>query len=295
MILCQCKNNCSAGCCLYPTTFKTLNGVDGTDAGKMIQHFKELNTNDKAPTPECVWISKEMLHDIVVLLESEKKAQIAQGRTDTTDGIRVYFATPPNIAGPHPVHTILLVSTKDNGLSKLTPHQCKSRHNHSDYYEHSLNASLFKLKAFGEVCTEGKKCPGDSLYVTCTTCAVENQNCKLFSHYIPRSRAEVMVQHFSDHYINTYSVWFDFKFWKDLDRDKVHNGIHIYFATHPPMTDDSDYSSRNTFVITTTKNDSKLGTVDYFDCKKTDLVKITAHFAWLPGQDQGELCPDNCN
>ena len=104
---------------LSPTTYKSLNGIDGVTAGMMIQHIKEIKQYDTAPEPETVWFSKEEIHDIISLLEREKRKQKAQGKTDTTDGFRIYFACDTSIHSyktrQDSIIKLILVSTKDNG------------------------------------------------------------------------------------------------------------------------------------------------------------------------------------
>ena len=298
-----CKNNCSHNAD-SKITFKTLNNVDAVTAGVMIEHFKDLEKDDKRPLPESVWLSKEVIHEMVTLLCAERDAQIKQLKSDKvkgiTDGIRIYFGCDSSFHQP-PLHNIiLLVSTKDNGPSVTA---CRSKKRHLDYYDHCASAPLFKLGSYGEICNEGIKCAGDSLYIK--TGRITDKSCIVsLPHRIRRDSAEMMVQGCKDHPFNTYSEWFDLSFWKTIDEDKTHSGIRIYFATHLLVKTDITNSLRDALIITTTKYDQKTGTnIDYFNCDTYDqYIKNyqkqypkVADANFLPTQDNGELCPFNCN
>jgi hypothetical protein len=301
-------------CNCRPSTItgKTLNGIDEVTAGKMMQHFEDLKGNDKAPLTETFWISKEMIHDIVTLLHSEIKQQKAQGRKDTTDGVRIYFASDPTISSYPLSNTILLVSTKDNGKADTNIIKgCRSGRRHLDYYDHVSSDDLFKLSNH-EIKCESAGCPGDSLYPPATVSNPHTSShtrhttstCDL-PHGIPREEAEEMVKYFLEpHIINTSGEWFDLCFFETIDKSPRPNGIRIYFARHANKDDDISKLYRDAFVITTTERDTLTGiTKDYFDCDKISRIyeeaynlKYTkSHGLYSGPQDNGELCPYNCN
>jgi hypothetical protein len=305
--LCQCSCNSPS------ITYKTLNDVDGVTAGEMIQHFDDLRGNDNAPVSESFWISKEMIHDIVTLLDKEvavEKARRDSHSKDTLigipDGIRIYFASDPTISTYPLNNTILLVSTKDNGKAPAGWKGCKSGRRHLDYYEHSTTDGLFKLSNH-EIKCESAGCPGDSLYFPVI---YPDTNCRL-PHDISRKEAVEMVHYFTEkHTINTKGAWIDLSFFETMDKDTVLNGIRIYFARHKICQEDTTKNYRDAFVITTTKRNPKTGlTADYFDCDTIDGTSATYEKAYrkkyniLPvtnvifsgPQDNTELCPDNCN
>ncbi|MGZ3814952.1 MAG: hypothetical protein ACXVB0_23315 [Mucilaginibacter sp.] len=292
IVFSQC--NCSPSA----TTGRTLNDIDEVTAGKMMQHFEDLKGSDNAPVTETFWISKEMIHDIVTLLHSEIQQQKARGRKDTTDGVRIYFASDLSVSTYPLNNKILLVSTKENGKALPGAQGCRSGKRHLDYYEHSASADLFKLSNHEIPCVSAG-CPGCLLYNSSNP---PGTVCNL-PHDIPVSEAEEMVHYFmQNHTINTLGEWFDLCFFETMDRAKTPNGIRIYFARHKTCSVDPSKSFRDAFVITTTKRDPKTGiTVDYFDCDE-DLGKsyqaaYQAKYQILGGvpADNGELCPTNCN
>src|ERR1700740_1609332 len=71
--------------------FKTLNGFDGNKAGRMIQHFLDLKGNDLKPQGTSVWFDKKVIYSVDSLLQAEY--QVSKGQKDSTDGMRIYFAT----------------------------------------------------------------------------------------------------------------------------------------------------------------------------------------------------------
>jgi hypothetical protein len=277
------------------TAYKSLNGVDAIDAASRIQNFKDLTSQDVRPMKQSVWIKKEMLHDIVLMLDAEKQQGISEGRTDITDGIRIYFASDPSsTTTTHPLTTsIILVATKDNGASANDEISCPSRRRHLDYYEHSANAILYKLGSYEQNCSDGATCPGATLY-NCPSCS-SLPGCTSTPHDIPLPVALKMVADFHDHAINTYGEWFDLGLFEILDKETRHNGIRIYFATRPTSSN-IDLSNRDAFVITTTEGTQN---TDYYDCETAiayrNLYKAKYVHARTPPQDNGELCPKNCN
>jgi hypothetical protein len=280
--------------------YKTLNGIEATEAASRIQNFKDLALLDVKPTIQSFWIKKEMLHDIVLMLDAEKQEQIAEGKPDVTDGIRIYFTSDGNATiTTHPIKTsIALVSTKDNGKSGEDLSSCPSGRRHLDYYEHSANAILYTaITSFEQNCPGGPSCPGASLY-NCTSCS-GLPSCSATPHDIPLPIAIKMVADFHDHPINTNGEWFDLGLFEILDKETRHNGIRIYFATNP-QSSYSALSQRDAFIITTTEDPNNTGiNTDYYDCNTAiaykELYQNKYSHPRTPPQDNGELCPKNCN
>jgi hypothetical protein len=287
----------------------SLNGIDSATSIAMITHFQNNKNRDTVPVTTSVWFSREMIHDIVILLVAERKTQTARRGTgadsldttmDLTDGIRIYFASDPTVNTVPLKTSVILVSTKDCGISLDSPASCKSGKRHHDYYTHLPNADLFKVGSLsGQLCNGNNNCIGDSLYTTGVN-YIDDPNCSVLPHNISRKLAEQMVHGFGNHPINTTSEWFDLFFWEALDENLIYSGIRIYFSTHPKTP--SQYTSlRDALVITTTKFDTETGTnVDYFDCPTSATYRAKYNSAHLgtstsPGQDNGELCPFNCN
>ena len=282
------------------SVYKTLNGLDATDAAKKIQNFQDFTSLDRKPSVRSFWISKEMLHDIVLLLTSEKQQQIAEGRADITDGIRIYVTSDGKATvSTHPINiSIALVSTKDNGASSEEAQSCPTGRRHLDYYDHSVNALLYSLRSFEQNCLNEAGCAGATLY-NCPSCP-GLPGCTSTPHDIPLPMAIQMVSNFHDHPINTHGEWFDLGLFEILDKETRHNGIRIYFSTYPKISN-KYLSERDAFIITTTEDPNNTGTnTDYYDCttaaayKKLYDSKKYAHSRTLP-QDNGELCPNNCN
>ena len=159
-------------------------------------------------------------------------------------------------------------------------------------------------------------CNGGALcYKSCDTCKEDNNCNSNDAHYLTRKQCEQMTQLFGRKFgvsasstkdltkrINTTSEWFDFNLIKAFDDECIHepdyDGIRIYFARH--YDSDSPYGKRDAFVIVTTKAvEGKPGLhLDYFYCSRAASYFQSFHFggrATLNGQDNGELCPNNCN
>ncbi|HVS94361.1 MAG TPA: hypothetical protein VHE59_20125 [Mucilaginibacter sp.] len=294
------------------TTSISLNGIDQQTASAMITHFAAHKDSDKNPLTVSVWLSKQMVHNMVLLLEAERSSQTPTQGTgiDTadktlglTDGVRIYFASDPAI-NTYPLKTsIILVSTKDAGLSTEPVASCKSGRKHADYYPHASNAALFNSGSInGVVCNDNNTCNGAALYSTCYNCVPDLTCQSLLPHSVSRDQAEMMVHSFKHHPINTTSEWFDLALWEAIDADTVHTGIRIYFGTNRYDSVNTYTSKRDALVITTTKTDPATGAnVDYFDCAISRTYQRLYGGRYFKGrwagppQDNGELCPNSCN
>ncbi len=298
VIFCNCKPKITATNTALPltppgTVHQTLDGIDSARAVAMIDTFQKYVKTIK-PVMYNFLIKKDTLYKIIKVLTDEYDYEIKNHLKDTTDGIRIYFGSDPKIFSSV---SILLVSTF---------HSDKIDH-HYDYYTHSDTSGLIKLKLNGEPGVLATLSTGAALYSTCDTCK-DDTNCDYNHnpHYLKRHVAEKMVQNYGKYtpVKQTYAEFFDLKMLQAFLKDPKCDGIRIYFAQHLPT--DSVYPSRICFVITTTQKYSGSQTIytDYFDCKTLQAYfmdyKKRYPNTWYekplyPGQDNGELCPDNCN
>jgi hypothetical protein len=149
----------------------------------MINHFDSIKANDKSPTALSTWISKNEIHAIIELLDFEiKNEKPTQGTGDNarddmigiTDGIRIHFACDPNAINLQNTTSIILVSTKDNGI--YDDASCPSGKKHLDYFSHSSDAALFKMGDIKGLLCDGKSnCSGTLLYPwLCPKCVDAN-------------------------------------------------------------------------------------------------------------------------
>ena len=244
---------------------------------------------------------------MVTLLKKEKADQLAAdpSRNDVTDGVRIYFASDPNVTGPQLSTSIMLVSTKDNGASALPYAVCRSRRKHLDYYDHDPNDDLFKFTiGTGLICNGGITCGGNVLYQPCTSCG-SITNCLQLPHNITPLQAHHMAQNFGKAPINTLSEWFDLDMFDAINSTPGISGIRIYFGTNDVITTGplKPLSIRDAFVIAATTHNTSTGAEDdNLDCNITrkflNMYNDKYHTDSshdIPGQDYGELCPNNCN
>src|ERR1700744_4604629 len=77
---------------VLPTKPRTLNGIDAVIATTQMTYFKNNKNLDLSPKKTSIWFGKDEIHFMVALLRSEIDSQKKRGiKTDTTDGIRIYF------------------------------------------------------------------------------------------------------------------------------------------------------------------------------------------------------------
>jgi hypothetical protein len=280
---------------------ESLNGYQVADVQNMIAPFKTVNS--QPPQITNVWFSKDIVNNMVALLQQERKQRHTQGLS-LTDGIRIYIAY--DNTGKE---TIVVVSTYDTGQKNPNAND----NYHEDYYEHSSMAALFNMKdqngnplvITGSVCDNNCN-NGASLYTPCTTAnpCPPDQTCdSTYPHYLTQSQCNQMVQNYmgKTHNINTTAEWYDLDmitaFTKESAKIQNYDGIRIYFSTHPNDSKDAD-KNRDALVVVTTQSTTDLNIhTDYFNCSigfsyYNRFPKYrTAH---LEGEDKGELCPDNC-
>jgi len=287
----------------------SLNGVDSTDAFKMQAQFLTYRDQDKYPTRETFWFNRTAMLNIYNLLTKEREYESAHGISEFskgfTDGIRIYFASDTSVSKGHLINSIIMVSTKNDGKYPPAP----SGYKHLDYYSHSKTDILFgNLRVIrGEPSQRNiLKNKGQNLYNVCAYCDTTPPCDTTKPHYITQRKAHNMVSHFGTHPISTKSEWFDYNLIKDLALDDVHDGLRIYFARHPKKfkSKPDTNAKKEAFILITTRvdNNNKTGHDDYFDCQTTgqyfglfDKENLTGGSVTAGGQDNGELCPDNCN
>jgi hypothetical protein len=299
------------------TTYQSLNGYPEATAKTMIAPFLGNRIGSQAPEMASVWFDRNILLAMDALLDSE----VAKRRTD---GIRIYFA----YTNTHQA-TIVIVSTQDTGI----PNQ-KSLENdnyHEDYYNHSSAATLYnnmQIPILGDVCY-GSSCDGAALYTPSNdidTCVYTATN----PHYLPKAQCAAMVLGFvaQKENVNSSGEWFDLKlidaFAKEINDKPFIDGIRIYFGRY--ASDHEFYPNKDAFVIVPTEtipnSNPTISRQDYFDCymandyfltqknetrvrklkhlksKKRHFKLFHFEFKTNPaggGQDNGELCPDNCD
>jgi hypothetical protein len=265
--------------------YSTLNGMDAIKAAGLMQNFENMRNYDYRPTMTNVWFDSKTVQLIDNLLVNEG-----------ADGIRVYVVNDMSTNTPPFKNSILLVSTKTCTYDPTK---------HTDYYEHSSADPLFNSTTpiTGEV--HHDNCNGGAvLYTICGGQCPGNTSCVPGNmHYISRTTGEQMVKLYGNHSINIVSEWYDRGLFDAFAADGNYSGIRIYFSTR--VNNGSKYSGKDSFVITTTVLGSDGKTqVDDFTCKTNNpffngfkkknksgkIGKFTTS-----GQDNGELCPDNCN
>jgi hypothetical protein len=252
----------------------TLNGIDKTTARKEIEYFDTQKANDPTPLSTSIWFDRSMIQHMAELLNSEH-----------ADGIRIYFISAFAESAPLK-NSIAMVSTKAWGKNP----DVRSGTYHRDYYEHSATAALFSnIKTINGLISHNITDDGMLLYNTCTTCtpdvAPNNEN----PHQLTRQAAEKMAQGFGGHPISATSEWFDLKLFQSFAEDKNTDGLRIYFAT---KTTGMSQPGSDAFVLIKTIPSSTPGThIDYFGSPGVNRYKVVAD----GGQDEGELCPPNCN
>jgi hypothetical protein len=258
-----------------PAYDETLNGVDEKTARGMIDFFKNKIYNQAKFTKLNFWFGINVVNDIVTLLHDEK-----------ADGIRIYFVCDTqNTANM----SILLVPTTRVGNVPSEVHQ--------DYYLHSSSEQLFTDKGIAGLQYKEGESSGAKLYTR--SGEADDPSCDFphHPHYLKRADAENMVIGFGKNNINTRAEWFPTSVFEDIISNKRTDGMRIYFATHADtVSEDTTYRKRDAFVIATTEKDISDSTNhnDYFDCVAFLNLNIPRH-RLIPGQDNGSLCPNNCN
>lgn len=295
--------------------FKSLNGYDESVAKAMIAPFN--NTGHQKPQKTSVWFDRTMIQNMITLINSESSTR------RPVDGVRIYLALDKDGN-----KTIVLVSTYNSNI--YNNESFEGDNYHYDYWDHSSSAALFNMNTSinGEPCHDD--CKGGALLYKKSglhddvSCDINNP------HYLSRSLCEDMVISYTTQAINinSRSEWFDIDmingFIKMFQNRKV-DGIRVYFAQNLINYPYTYYGGMDTFVIVPTTGSSTDSNFhqDYFDCSfasdffkrsvnklKTQLsIKLRNYFSEKSdeirktmmltgsygGQDNGQLCPFNCN
>ncbi len=271
-----------------PVVYKTLNGVDKSDA---LQWIKNYHTAAITASPSArikvvsYFLNKDMVTKITDLLTNEATSTAAH----KTDGVRIYFAKK---SATDPETILLLVSTIDSASTQYT---------HHDYYGHSAPVLYdphqtdlaIKPDAAGSNA-------GAVLYNSCANCPPMDVSCVAVNYpgSVLRNYAESMIQKFDGSNMNTDAVWFPISLFKRMRTGHSFGGIRIYLATYPDDTYGIGNTGRNTVVLTTVDSTGK----DYFYCEsdtsrfeKSGKKIIRYRPQWGPPENNGSLCPNNCN
>ncbi|MCC8424457.1 hypothetical protein [Mucilaginibacter sp. UR6-11] len=297
-------------------TLITLNGIGKSTAEAMIAHFDSCKGRDTRPTRQSVWFDSATIHRMVRLLDKEiveQRAARNPQEPDTlmgvADGIRIYYISDLRVKTGRLVNSVALISTQHNG------HDCQvtSCAKHKDYYNHAKNDDLFKdtIAIRGRVSKKPAVivANGEITYNICV------RNCNVPScdprsiHYITRRQAHMMLNQFRGRSITTKSEWFDLNLFRDFVNDKTVDGLRIYFARHP-IERDTTTSGKDAFILVPTRSATFLGKQiheDYLNCETTNnfFKNFTRKNQFRRGsrdlrpvgggQDNGELCPSNCD
>ncbi|HZY36618.1 MAG TPA: hypothetical protein VFE53_08215 [Mucilaginibacter sp.] len=301
--------------CIIATTLKvhgqSLSGYTQQQVNTMIKPF---NNYSQMPKITSVWFDKSIINNILALLNSE----VAQYGTD---GLRIYFADDNSNN-----ETIVLVSTFNQG--QPNPRSAESDYYHDDYYTHSPSAALFKMTIpiTGVPCHD-QSCDGGALLYVKSGLPDDSTCDKNNPHYLERGMCEDMVIGFANQKtkINSRGEWFDLDMlngFSEVFKNQSIDGIRIYFGRHPIYDQYSWYGGMDGFVMVPTQavvDPKTQDTIhrDFFDChfasnyfinsmkdtrrhfikppKKNKHALLVFPLASYGGQDNGELCPNNCN
>lgn len=273
------------------TTIKeTLNGIDSTTAANMISEFGKNVYKKQKLKKLNFWFKKSVVVDILTVIKAEKSAGIK------VDGIRIYFVGDPK----NPTNkSILLVTTTGSGIDSLP---------HKDYYSHCADAALFSNQdRFGQYFDSTS---ADARLYTIQNGNEDDLNCAFGTHpnYILRDSAKNMVKRFGNANINTKAEWLPTQVFQDIADDVVSDGMRIYYAGHSAKPNKQNNKNRDAFVIVTTKPDPKNSSnhIDFFYCTKSaeklnnkmsaaPKVPFKINSVLTAAQDNGGLCPNNCN
>lgn len=259
------------------TEKKTLNNVDSATAKLWIENYKKARATPGMVVGNVSYVfNKRMVNKILAYLSKEG---------GDVDGIRFYLAKKSTIDAET---MLLLVSTKTGA----------SADKHTDYYEH--DKLLFDTARIVTLRINKKGTdPGAVLYDKCPTCPDLENGCKLSKGALPRSYAEKMIQGFDGKNMNTDAIWLPLSLFKNMAREKSFDGIRVYFGTYPDGThtppNQPSYAGRNTIVLTYIDKNG----VDDFNCtlgtEKSEVVTMDDGGSAGPPQNNGSLCPNNCD
>ena len=287
----------------------SLNGISENLANSMINSYQSKRAKDRSAKKQSVWFDWTTFKRMVDLLKKERQA--TENTAKPTDGMRIYFAHDPKIQKKRLANTVILVSTrflmKDNSAT--------SKAQHEDYYSHDITDSLFldTLAIKGKTKKKILIRRGERLYSNIKG----DGNCTCAGrHFITRDTAENMVRRFGSDTMTTKSEWFELDFLDAIINSPEppnisYDGIRFYFSKHSEFEakiDSQEVKNKEAFIMVPTTTHGILflsDHLDQFDCnmaqgyfKKDDDKKKKRHGFTTQGapggQDNGELCPDNC-
>jgi len=269
----------------------TLNNISVKTFEDQRDYFSQHRKDGNEPAMASVWFSSQMISRMVTLLVKEKKA----------DGVRFYFTAYLSASGNDET-SIALVSTYTD-----TPVHYKDQSGHRDYFDHDVSDDYFvkdpasiAVNVDHDDCGGGARLYGD-ISSTILDCINDDE------HYITVDEAKDWVQRCRDkkHPFNTVSEWYDIGLFKKLVYDGDYDGIRIYFCRKKGFL--GVLRGRNRLLVVTTKADPNNNKVhiDDYDCQKNGFLwtnkkldeekEFLKKFLAAPPQDNGELCPKNCN
>jgi hypothetical protein len=296
-------------------TMVSLNGVNADTAKKMISNYETyIRTpgNKLILKQQNVWFDKATFKSMLDYVDSINTANINQPQQQI-DGIRMYLGMSGDPSSKF-VCQLIMVATKNDG--KCDTCRVSGAYHKDVYFDASApvfhlkniqGQTMFKRWIFGQ---------GETLYrhnATADDTACYNTG----PHYITIKQAQTWVDNDTSSVgMKTFSEWFDVGLLDAFAQEPNHDGIRIYLAKHGPNDTDKYQDVRNKDIcIFETTRSSWFTHKDYFDCSvssiyfnksKPNLDKlnklISPHAMIITpgggsgpgGQDNGELCPDNC-
>jgi hypothetical protein len=277
----------------------SLNGIPQDEAIKMFNFYQQNRGQDTQPTRQSVWIKGEDLKNIIDLLKKEKKEDPDQ--VHSTDGVRIYFASKIGYGNGSLNTTIIMMPTKylrDTIINTVTVGL------HHDYFKHAPADSTMLASIKDKIYKKHRYYrQGEGLYDPCTNCDVPCPIPNPNPHYIDRKQAEEMVKNFGNEAMKTNSEWFDLRLLDELANDNRYDGMRLYFAKHGPNDPDVKgqiVKDKEALIWVPTVRVPKLlffyEHQDRFDCDAAKNYMLKFFNAVSPGgQDNGELCPSNCD
>jgi hypothetical protein len=270
------------------TINESLNGILQADADTMVKIAQD--SAESIPPNTQIWFSKQILDSLYKLLSLDSLG------AHNPDGIRIYFSSAVATRATPIQYGIVVTSTYFSGIdSSNLPNKTII---HTDYFTHTKTAGLFQLpNVTGVVSHYNDATDGDSLYTNCG-CPLHDSCLASSDHYITKSTATEMVHAFIGKPLNAKCEWFDIKLLgslvKEMD-DKNENGIRLYFSRGTVNTVAIQDVGKARFVIVTTKIGNSSTGIDYFGCDRSLSASVKKRFKVEGGNNNGELCPDNCD
>lgn len=271
-----------------PDDSKSLNGVTYGSVKAMTSAYQNyIKDNPLSPKQQSIWFKAETFRQMIA---AAKKKQPA------IDGIRIYFGINGD-PKKNFVFKIILVPTIDDGECPA----CPSGRLHKDFYLDSVD-SLFTNYNVQErqMIRRAVLTRGERLYVWSHIPSDDDVQCPQNGrHYITREQALQWIGNVGKPNMVTHSEWFDINLINAIANDTKHDGIRIYIAKHNLVETDTTLNNKDMFIIETTRHHF-LSHRDYFDCQitadyfKTHKPNVVGGGTNPGGQDDGELCPDNC-